>query len=85
MTDLTLLGIPGALRAASTNRLLLAEARRGFGPAVMTEANLRQADLRGADLRGADLYWAYLAGANLSGVKWGNTMCPDGTLTDTGC
>ena len=41
MTDLTLLGIPGALRAASTNRLLLAEARRGFGPAVMTEANLR--------------------------------------------
>ena len=41
MTDLTLLGIPGALRAASTNRLLLAEARRSFGPAVMTEANLR--------------------------------------------
>ncbi len=41
MTDLTLLGIPGALRAASTNRLLLAEARRSFGPAVMTEASLR--------------------------------------------
>jgi chromate reductase len=41
MTDLTLLGIPGALRAASTNRLLLAEARRSFGSAVMTEANLR--------------------------------------------
>ena len=36
-------------------------------------------------LRGADLYWADRAGANLSGVKWGNTMCPDGTLTDTGC
>jgi chromate reductase len=41
MTDLTLLGIPGALRAASTNRLLLAEARRLFGPASITEANLR--------------------------------------------
>jgi chromate reductase len=41
MADLTLLGIPGALRAASTNRLLLAEARRLFGPATMTEANLR--------------------------------------------
>ncbi|MCA3443831.1 MAG: NAD(P)H-dependent oxidoreductase [Rhodobacter sp.] len=41
MTDLTLLGIPGALRAASTNRLLLAEARRSFGHALMTEANLR--------------------------------------------
>lgn len=38
---LTLLGIPGALRAASTNRLLLAEARLAFGEAVQTEANLR--------------------------------------------
>lgn len=38
---LTLLGIPGALRAASTNRLLLAEARRAFGEAQQTEANLR--------------------------------------------
>lgn len=38
---LTLLGIPGALRAASTNRLLLAEARRAFGDAIQTEADLR--------------------------------------------
>lgn len=38
---LTLLGIPGALRAASTNRLLLAEARRAFGEAVHIEADLR--------------------------------------------
>lgn len=38
---LTLLGIPGALRAASTNRLLLAEARRAFGEATHTEASLR--------------------------------------------
>ena len=37
----TLLGIPGALRAASTNRLLLAEARRAFGPATQAEADLR--------------------------------------------
>ena len=37
----TLLGIPGALRSASTNRLLLAEARRAFGPATQTEADLR--------------------------------------------
>lgn len=41
MTDLTLLGIPGALRRASTNRLLLAEARRLFGDAIHTEADLR--------------------------------------------
>jgi chromate reductase, NAD(P)H dehydrogenase (quinone) len=38
---LTLLGIPGALRQGSTNRLLLAEARRAFGNATQTEANLR--------------------------------------------
>ena len=41
MSDLTLLSISGALRAASTNRLLLAEARRLFGPATHVEANLR--------------------------------------------
>jgi len=41
MPDLTLLGIPGALRAASTNRLLLAEAVRAFGPATYCEADLR--------------------------------------------
>lgn len=40
MPHLTLLGISGALRAASTNRLLLAEARRAFGEAIHTEANL---------------------------------------------
>lgn len=38
---LTLLGIPGALRAASTNRLLLDEARRAFGEALHLEADLR--------------------------------------------
>lgn len=37
----TLLGISGALRADSTNRLLLAEARRAFGDAIHTEADLR--------------------------------------------
>ena len=41
MPHLTLLGISGALRAASTNRLLLAEARRAFGDATHIEANLR--------------------------------------------
>jgi chromate reductase len=39
--ELRLLGICGALRAASTNRLLLAEARRAFGPCVWEEADLR--------------------------------------------
>jgi chromate reductase len=41
MTDLVILGIPGALRTKSTNRALLAEARRLFGAAYHTEADLR--------------------------------------------
>ncbi|MGY9080230.1 MAG: pentapeptide repeat-containing protein [Candidatus Nanopelagicales bacterium] len=35
--------------------------------------------LTGANLRGANL-----TGANLTAVKWSNTTCPDGTVTDTG-
>jgi chromate reductase len=38
---LTLLGLPGALRSGSTNRLLLAQARLSFGAANHTEADLR--------------------------------------------
>ena len=41
MTKLTLLGIAGALRKGSTNRLLLAQARAAFGPATALEADLR--------------------------------------------
>ncbi len=41
MADLTLLGIPGALRAGSTNRLLLAECLGAFAPARYLEADLR--------------------------------------------
>ncbi|MDT8854550.1 NAD(P)H-dependent oxidoreductase [Paracoccaceae bacterium Fryx2] len=41
MTNPTLLCICGALRAASTNRLLLAEAVRAFGPADVGHADLR--------------------------------------------
>ncbi len=41
MSDPHLLTISGALRTASTNRQLLAEAARLFGPARVSEANLR--------------------------------------------
>lgn len=41
MTDLTLLTICGALRAGSTNRLLLAEAARVFGAAKVIDGDLR--------------------------------------------
>ncbi|NEX45964.1 NADPH-dependent FMN reductase [Pseudotabrizicola algicola] len=37
----SLLGLCGALRAASTNRLLMLEAMRAFGPCTFTEGNLR--------------------------------------------
>ncbi|MCC1491298.1 NADPH-dependent FMN reductase [Cognatishimia sp. F0-27] len=41
MTKLSLLGISGALRAESTNRLLVREAARRFGEAEFTEADIR--------------------------------------------
>jgi len=41
MTDIKLLGISGALRQESTNRKLLAEAVRAFGPCACTQADLR--------------------------------------------
>lgn len=54
MTEPALLGICGALRAASTNRLALHEARRLFGPATWAEANLRL-PLYDADLEAAGM------------------------------
>jgi chromate reductase len=41
MSGLSLLGLCGSLRAASTNRLLMLEAARRFGPAEFIEANIR--------------------------------------------
>lgn len=40
MSDVTLFGMSGSLRAASTNRLLLREAARRFGPAHFVEGDL---------------------------------------------
>ena len=48
--------------------------------ASLFHANLFHANLIGANLRAADLYKA-----NLANVIWGNTICPDGTVTNTGC
>ena len=41
MTEIRLFCIPGTLRRGSTNRLLLAKARRLFGPADYDETDLR--------------------------------------------
>jgi len=55
--------------------------------ASLVDANLRythfyRADLAGANLTGADLTDADLRQANLDNVIWGNTICPDGTVSD---
>jgi uncharacterized protein YjbI with pentapeptide repeats len=70
-----------------------------IGPdANLTSAVLAKADLEGADLAGATLYLGTLAGANLTdanlrgaglddvdltGVTWSNTICPDGTNSNS--
>ena len=46
-------------------------------------ASLRGCNFSGADLSGVDLSLASLSGANLTGVVWANTVCPDGSNSDT--
>lgn len=53
MSTPTLLGIPGALRASSTNRKLLRAAARLFGPCTYVEADIRM-PLYDGDLEEAD-------------------------------
>jgi chromate reductase len=53
MTTHTLLGISGSLRAGATNRLLIREAARLFGPASYAEADLNL-PLYDGDVEGAD-------------------------------
>lgn len=51
--------------------------------ANVSGVNLSGANLSGADLSGVDLSLASLSGANLTGVVWANTVCPDGSNSDT--
>lgn len=61
--------------------------------APMVGANLTGADLMGADLSdanlgfanltGADLQGATLTDADLGGVTWSDTICPDGTVSNS--
>ena len=48
-----------------------------FRAAPVAGANLSSINFSQANLRGA-----VLTGANLSGVKWFQTTCPDGTLSN---
>lgn len=52
-----------------------------FGIAAL--ADLRGADLRNADFTDANLFGTFIDGADLSGATWSNTLCPDGTNSDT--
>jgi uncharacterized protein YjbI with pentapeptide repeats len=51
--------------------------------ANLRNAILDEAILAGADLSDADLENAMLSRASLAGVIWNNTVCPDGTNSDT--
>ena len=56
--------------------------------AILTGVNLTTADFTGANLSGAqltdvDLTDAEITNADLTNVIWQNTMCPDGTNSDS--
>jgi Pentapeptide repeats (8 copies) len=75
-----------ALQRASLRDATLVGAR--LAGASLAGAHLERASLVGADLTGADLSNAVLTGADLRGAKlekvtWKNTICPDGTNSDT--
>ena len=53
--------------------------------AIVTDAILTNANLYDANLRGANLQGANVSGVNLYGVTWHDTVCPNGTVTNTGC
>jgi uncharacterized protein YjbI with pentapeptide repeats len=51
--------------------------------AILYGSDLANGDLQGADLTGANLDGVDLSGTNLSGVTWSNTLCPDGSNSDS--
>jgi uncharacterized protein YjbI with pentapeptide repeats len=59
-----------------------------FVGAVLTDVDLAGADLKNsnfahANFQSVDLTDADLTGANLAGVRWSNTICTDGTNSDS--
>ena len=70
-----------SLRSAMLDGANLTGAR--LNGADLRSAMLDGAILAGADLSDADLRSAMLSGAKLEGVLWNNTVCPDGTNSDT--
>ena len=61
-----------------------------FTRADLTGANLSSANMSGANLQSANATRTNFSQAeflytNTNGVLWGDTTCPNGTLTNTGC
>ena len=65
-----------------------------FRNATMSGADLSGANLQGATLQNVQVIYSVDTVASAAafsqivksvGAQWGNTTCPDGTLTDTGC
>jgi hypothetical protein len=57
--------------------------RSDLSGANLAGANLTGANLNGANLSNASLTGALTAGANFNKVTWANTICPDGTNSDS--
>ncbi len=63
---------------------------RRLPKANLSGSDLSRADLSGSDLSGAFLFRTDLTGADISGTDFTNakfrqTICPDGSITDTSC
>ncbi len=76
-TDMTYANLTGA--SMSGAGLMSAD----LSGATLAEATLTGADLRATNFTDANLYDAYFCGANTAGTIWSNTVCPDGTNSDT--
>lgn len=51
--------------------------------AVLYDADLTGADLTAVDFTNVNLFLADVSGADFTGVTWSNSICPDGTNSDT--
>ena len=59
--------------------------RANLTGANFTRASLLRANLTHANLTGANFTGTFLGSANLTGAIFSNTVCVDGTVTNTGC
>jgi Bacterial Ig-like domain (group 3)/Pentapeptide repeats (8 copies) len=81
-TDATGVGLPGAnLSRANLSGAYLT--RANLTGANLAGANLKNANLNSTDLTRATLTGAATTGATFKDAVWSNTICPDGTNSDS--